>query len=368
MPDGTYYPDFITTPDKRPIEFLRNFDRVRAKPWEDCSFLDLGCSEGTTTLGLSQMGSTVYGVEGRADGIDRANVLKDIVDFRKTHFSVDNVNNESAFREVDGIFNAGILYHLEDPVEMIERCCKYAKSFVYVDTGHAPKSEEERRESKFSPYFGREFTIEYQGLKLKAVDFAEPGDTREKVDGMRRGPRSGIGNSNSVWLAHESLIELMEKLGFPYHETIKYVPIIPRLRTCFFRERPAASATSLKLSQPLPPAESVDTAIRRTDARDLEFLAQTDSEITLVGRDPLMTQVREKLVEKGIKIDNDIIVPGVQGDVIPTGVLNKLLTNKAGIIVVAAPNPGKTIHPLVKMDRFELAITSLALLLCPNTD
>jgi 2-polyprenyl-3-methyl-5-hydroxy-6-metoxy-1,4-benzoquinol methylase len=132
MPDGTYYPDYITTLDRRPVEFLRHFDRVRRKDWADCSFLDLGCSEGTTTLGLSQMGSTVYGVEGRADGIDRANVLKDIVSFKNTHYWVDNVVNESAFREVDGIFNAGILYHLEEPVPMMERCVRFARDFVYV--------------------------------------------------------------------------------------------------------------------------------------------------------------------------------------------------------------------------------------------
>ena len=272
MPDGTYYPDFITTPDKRPVEFLRHFDRVRDKAWDQCSFLDLGCSEGTTTLGLAQMGSTAYGVEGRADGIDRAHVLKEIVGFTNVEYSVDNVVNDSAFREVDGIFNAGILYHLEDPVRMMEQCARNARSFVYVDTGHAPKDDAERRNSKFQPNFRDEFIIDYQGLKLRAVNFAEPEDTRETQGEVRRGPRSGIGNSNSVWLAHESLIELMAKLGFPYHETVKYAPIIPRLRTCFFREPPRPLDRSFSLLQPLPTAANVDDAIAATVARDLGFL------------------------------------------------------------------------------------------------
>ena len=141
LPDGTYYPDHMTVLDARPMEFLTNYNRVRTADWKNLSFLDLGCSEGSTTLGLSQMGSEVFGVEGRGDAVARANALREIVGFKRTHFSIGNVNDESVFREVDGIFNAGILYHLEDPVTFLERCAKYARHFVYVDSGHAPDDD-----------------------------------------------------------------------------------------------------------------------------------------------------------------------------------------------------------------------------------
>jgi len=367
MPDGTYYPDFITQPDKRPVEFLRHFDRVRSKPWGECSFLDLGCSEGTTTLGLSQMGSTVYGVEGRADGIDRANVLKGIVGFGNTHYWVDNVVNDSAFREVDGIFNAGILYHLEDPIGMMEKCARFAKSFVYVDTGHAPKDVQERENSKFSSNFGREYRIDYRGLELNVVDFAEPGDTREKADGLRRGPRSGIGNSNSVWLGHGSLIDLMKELGFPYHETVKYAPIIPRLRTCFFREEPRDLGFGLKLTQPLPVPADERTAIRTTMERDLAYLEKTEQPIHVLGCEPVFRQTMDILERRGIRPTSATAVPGNPADKVPTARLRQVLGDKSGIVVLALTNPMHTVQAVVKLDRFKLAITSIGIMLSPMT-
>jgi 2-polyprenyl-3-methyl-5-hydroxy-6-metoxy-1,4-benzoquinol methylase len=112
LPDGTYYPDHLANKDTRPLEFLTQFNRVRDRDWADCTFMDLGCSEGSTTLKLSQMGSTVYGVEGRGDGVERAKGLKDVVGFENTHFKVGNVNDAAIYEEVDGIFNSGILYHL----------------------------------------------------------------------------------------------------------------------------------------------------------------------------------------------------------------------------------------------------------------
>ena len=360
LPDGTYYPDFITQPDKRPVEFLRHFDRVRSKPWEECSFLDLGCSEGTTTLGLSQMGSTVYGVEGRADGIDRANVLKGIVGFQNTHFAVDNVVNESAYREVDGIFNAGILYHLEDPVAMMEQCAKMARSFVYVDTGHAPKDQQERENSKFSANFGREYTLDYKGLKLKVVDFAEPGDPREEANGMRRGPRSGIGNTNSVWVDHGSLIDLMKELGFPYHDTVKYAPIIPRLRTCFFREKPR-NLGSLKLNQPLPAPADESAAIRTTVNRDLDYLKATTEPIHVIGCEPVVGRVMLMLERHGIAAASETVVPGNPAEKINTTRLGQISDGKSGIVVLGLTNPQSTIHALVKLGHFSLAITSLGI-------
>ena len=86
------------------------------------------------------MGCTVYGVEGREDGVRRADAMKAIQGFEKTHFSVGNVDHATSYRKVDGIFNAGVLYHLEDPVACLERCAENARLFVYLDTGHKPRT------------------------------------------------------------------------------------------------------------------------------------------------------------------------------------------------------------------------------------
>lgn len=360
LPDGTPYPEHATdiTGD-RALEFLTHFNRVRDRDWADCSFLDLGCSEGSTTFEISQMGSTVYGVEGREDGIRRAEVIKSILGFDRTHFSVGNVNDASTYRPVDGIFNAGILYHLEDPVSCLERCAENARLFVYLDTGHAPRSEAELQRSKFAAKYGKAYKFDYKGLELDVIDFAEPGNTAERQgDGLRRGPRSGIGNSNSVWLSHESAIALMAKLGFPHHETVKDNPKIPRLRTCFFRSAPRP-IEPIRFERPLPQLLPRKEAFARVRERDIEYIRRTNEPVLLIGREPLLSLVRGDLEQAGIDIKEELVLPGE--DRTPRGELNQLTKGKSGLVVVAAPDVIQIIRDLVILDRFQYAFGSFAM-------
>lgn len=360
LPDGTYFPDYLSQGDPRALEFLTQFDRVRSKPWDACSILDLGCSEGSTTLGLSQTDAHVYGVEGRADGVHRARVLRDILGFDKTDFAVGNVDHESSFREVDAIFNAGILYHLEDPVRFLERCAKNAREFMYVDTGHAPRSQQERENSKFSVQFGDTYTIERHGLTLDVVDFAEPHVREERQNGLRRGPRAGIGNTNSVWLAHHSLIALMEKLGFPHHDTIKDVPVIPRLRTCFFRERPRDVVDLGPLARPLPRREPQARSVPNANARDIAYLVDRKRPVTVVGHEPLVAKVCDDLETHGIAIGERIVVPGAVGDMIPTRAMQRILDGRDGLLVIATDDLRQNIDRIMLLDRFEYVFSSFA--------
>lgn len=360
LPDGTIYPDHAAdVSGKRALEFLTQFNRVRDRDWNECSFMDLGCSEGSTTFELSQMGSTVYGVEGREDAVRRAQALKAILDFDNTHFSVGNVNDPSTYREVDGIFNAGILYHLDDPVTCLERCAENARLFVYLDTGHAPRDEGERQRSKFAPKFGNSYKIDYKGLELDAIDFQEPNVPEKQADGTRRGPRSAIGNSNSVWLSHESTIALMAKLGFPHHETLSDAPKFPRLRTCFFRSTPRPAQPIGPFLRPLPEVPPRKEALVRSRERDKEYIRSTARGVLLIGRDPLLSDIREELRASGISITEEIVVPG-EGP-IPRGVLNQLTSGKNGLIVPADTDAMEMVRHFTILDRFQYAFSSFSL-------
>ena len=360
LPDGTFYPDHMPRVDQRPMEFLAQFNRVRDKDWDQCTFLDLGCSEGTTTLGISQKGSEAYGVEGRADGVMRARALADIAGFDKTHFAVGNVNEESSFREVDGIFNAGILYHLDKPIPFLENTAKNARKFIYLDTGHAPSSKEELDNSKFYSNFGKTYTIKYNGLNLDVIDFAEP-STPEKKGGRRRGPRSSIGNSNSVWLTLSSLKELMAELGFPYNETIKYVPTIPRTRTVFFREKPREISDIGSLTKPLTQPVSILAATKAARERDIEYLKSKRQSVLVIGRDPLLSAVCEDLNANDIKIREVLVLPGKETDPVVTRQIFNLLENYDGYVVNAISNIRKAHEALVTLDRFKYSFSSFAM-------
>ena len=361
LPDGTPYPEHaVSFTGDRALEFLTHFDRVRDREWHDCSFLDLGCSEGSTTFELSQMASTVYGVEGRADGIRRAEVLKSILKFERTHFEVGNVNDASSYREVDGIFNAGVLYHLDDPVTCLVRSAENSRLLMYLDTGHMPANLADVETSRFARNYGKAYKLHYKGLELDAIDFAEPGDTRETLaDGTRRGPRSGIGNSNSVWLTQQSAIDLMAKLGFPFHETVKIQPAIPRYRTCFFRSQPRPKKSLPPLLKPLPKMLPWSEAILRIRERDTAYIHRTGEPVLLIGHEPLLSVVRQDLNQASIPIKEEVVLPG-EGP--PSrGVLNSLTNGKSGLVVVATPEVVKTIHGLMLMDRFHYAFASFAM-------
>lgn len=360
LPDGTYYPEFGQKKDARPIEFLTHFNRVRDKDWADCTLMDLGCSEGSTTFGLSQMDCTVYGVEGRADGVKRANVLRDVLGFDKTHFAVGNVDAESSFHEVDGIFNAGVLYHLEDPIRQLERCAKYARHFVYVDTGHVPRSPEEHQNSKFLRNFGKTFKIEWRGLSVDGMDVSEPKDTAEKTDGLRRKPRSGIGNTNSVWLSHRSVVDIMSELGFPYHETVSDVPLIPRLRTCFYRTAPAPLKDLGRLLRPLYRAEQHE-AIQNAKRRDIAYLQRQGRPVILLGREPHLTHVGADLRSNDIAVSEVVRIPGEPGQPFAFKAIQELLGDKSGYLVAAVSEVIQLSRPLVLLDRFDYLFVSFAM-------
>lgn len=358
LPDGTTYPDYWPAKDTRPIEFLAHFDRVRDKDWADCLFLDLACSEGATTFGLSQTGGTVFGVEGRADGILRANVLRDIVGFDRTHFSVGNVNREESFRKVDGIFNAGILYHLEDPISFLERCAHNARLFMYVDAAHRPRSEDERREARHAPSMGRTYQIEWHGLKIDAMDFAEPNVVAEKADGVRRKPRSGIGNTTSVWLAQHSLVDIMAELGFPYHETVADMPLLSRMRTCFFRRPPRPLGELGPLAKPLPRVEARGKAILNARRRDIAYLQRQGRPVLVVGHDPILKPVLDDLLANGIQVGGSVKIP----ERFKVKTIGSLLASRSERLVVAAvPDVRKIIEYLMLLDRFEYAFASFAM-------
>ena len=360
LPDGTMYPDHAAdVSGKRALEFLTHFNRVRDHDWSDCTFLDLGCSEGSTTFELSQMGSTVYGVEGREDAVCRAQALKSVLGSEKTHFYIGNVNDPSAYRQVDGIFNAGILYHLDDPVTCLERCAENARLFVYLDTGHAPRSEVEREKSKFAAKFGRSYKINHKGLELDVIDFEEPNVPEKLADGTRRGPRSAIGNSKSVWLSHESAIALMAALGFPYHETVSDAPKFPRLRTCFFRTQPAPKEPIGSFLEPLPELLPQNEAFLRSRQRDSAYIRSTGQPVLLIGREPLLSIVRRDLADEGIPISEAIAIPG-EGPV-PRGVINELTRGRSGFVVPATADVIKTVRDLTILNRFEYAFASFAL-------
>jgi hypothetical protein len=233
---------------------------------------------------------------------------------------------------------------------------------MYVDTGHAPRSHEEREKSKFTAAFGDPLTLDYKDLKLDAVNFAEPKDPSEKQkDGTRRKPRASIGNTNSVWLSHAGLVSLMRELGFPYHEVVSDRPIIPRLRTAFFREEPRPTMLFGQLSQPLPDEIPQREAVANCRLRDVKYLKGRGRSVLVCGRDPLLTPTIEDLRAQSITVDETILLPGGPDDPIGLGTVRKVLQGKSGLLVLAVPDPHDVIFRIMLLDQFDYIFSSFSM-------
>jgi SAM-dependent methyltransferase len=97
------------------------------------SVLDLGCKEGYNSLDFSDLGaSKVLGVEARASFIEEA--LKD-----KTHGPYSSVDfvlgdartiDEAGLGSFDICLCSGLLYHMQDPVDLLRRIGKISKHLI----------------------------------------------------------------------------------------------------------------------------------------------------------------------------------------------------------------------------------------------
>lgn len=353
LPDGSYYPAHLSAPDDRPLEFIEQFNRVRDKPWKDCTFLDLGCSEGAASFTISQTGARVKGIDGRPDAIFRARALADILGYADTGFEVGNVCDSTAFSDADGIFAASIINHLEDPLSFLQLCCKHARSFVYIDAAHMPRNPGELENSRFRAIFGDRHTLSLDGLEINSIEFAEPKEIREHGISRRRHPRSGIGNTQSLLLSHDDLIAAMAKLGFPHHETLAVVPSTPRMRTAFYRSEPRGHVPVRTFAHPLPLSPEPFSALCIAAKRDLARLLKVGTNIILLGDEPRLSEAAAWLHDHGLTIGQTVALPEGREKPIPLPLLQSALDNAEGHLVLAGYGINDLYEKCMLLDRFD---------------
>jgi Methyltransferase domain len=159
----------------------------------DKSVLEIGCFEGSHTLGLCQYAREVHAVDARIE-----NVVKTIV---RTHLlghqprvSTCNVENSVEFRalpQVDVIHHVGVLYHLTDPIRHLQDCASKAKVGLLLDTHYATAEMAKHRMKSGQrewPYF-----------------HYREGGRDEIFSGME---------DHAKWLLLEDLAQVLRELGF----------------------------------------------------------------------------------------------------------------------------------------------------------
>ena len=132
--------DAVAMDPKRPLQRFRHFmpalieamgGTLRGK-----RILDIACNSGFWSIQCGLLGADVVGFDARAELIEQANLIKSIVGLDHLDFRILDIKDmrPGTLGEFDAVLNLGILYHIPDPLTVLEATIAVAKSAIVLDT------------------------------------------------------------------------------------------------------------------------------------------------------------------------------------------------------------------------------------------
>lgn len=184
-----------TIPDYRNVELHKRFDL------SDKHVLELGCFEGNHTVALASMARKVTGIDSRIEHVVKTLVRCAMAGFYPSvHcWDVEQEIPHGLDLSCDVLHHCGVLYHLEQPVQHLERLAPLVSTALMLDTHIAPKGvelyevagvrywhfDEHGRDNPFAGMYGHAKWIVLddlvgvlKGLGFNDVDVAETRDER----------------------------------------------------------------------------------------------------------------------------------------------------------------------------------------------
>ena len=166
-----------------------------------CRILELGCLEGLHSFLLSNLGaSEIIAIEGRRENYLKCLMVKNAFHLEKCTFLFGDVNDilPQLRSHFDLCLALGILYHLENPVEVVYRIAQISDS-IFAWTHYS---------SDGFPV-GRLATLRYGNAQYSGRCVGE--DPRHYLSGLQ---------GSSFWLCEEDLLRLFSDAGFKNIEVI----------------------------------------------------------------------------------------------------------------------------------------------------
>jgi SAM-dependent methyltransferase len=179
----------------------------------DRTVLELGPLYGHFTVMLDKLGARrIIGIEAREENLRICEEQKARYGLRSATFLQHDIEGLYRREETpsvdltsDVVFNAGLLYHLPDPVAALRWCREQAPEMLLMTHYYEPKAAQRYPSASFSPT-----TVELAGQTASALSFVEGG----LVD-----PQSGT-SRHSLWLREESLVAALLEAGYRRVDTL----------------------------------------------------------------------------------------------------------------------------------------------------
>jgi SAM-dependent methyltransferase len=180
--------------------------------------LELGPLEGAHTYQLEKLGAaSVLAIEANAEAFLKCLIMKEITGLRTAKFMHGDFFKylSTADESFDLAFCCGVLYHMSDPIALIESISKVTdKCFVwthYYDQAHYPWAPRELRSDP-----------RYPGVKIYGVEYND----------MGCGQFWGGNQTTAVWLEREDILLTFRRAGFSRIDLVDETPDNPN-GACF---------------------------------------------------------------------------------------------------------------------------------------
>lgn len=190
--------------------------------------VDLGCLEGGYAAELAKMGFYSLGIEAREDNIAKCNYVKDNLNLPNLEFAQDDVRNVANYGKFDVTLCYGLLYHLNDPVDFLQKISDNTTKLLLLNTHFAPERDYRYNLgalNKFviGPIQKRTGFMEYQkNYRLSSLTTNEgyrgrwfkewtPGTDKRKIEKILW---ASYNNHRSFWLCKKDLTQVLHQAGF----------------------------------------------------------------------------------------------------------------------------------------------------------
>ncbi|MGZ8157353.1 MAG: class I SAM-dependent methyltransferase [Methylobacter sp.] len=140
LPDGTktesYLPEIARPVHSTREKALRHY----LSTWggERITALDISCHEGFFSLVLREYFDRVVGIDKNAESLDKAKQIANLLGHPEINFNNSSLEDWTEDQNADFVLCFGLLYHVENPIQILRKLALLAKKAVCIETQVLP--------------------------------------------------------------------------------------------------------------------------------------------------------------------------------------------------------------------------------------